>query len=250
VYYGVVVYGKHQRLFLFSIEEMDIKYASDCSQLTCSNSSNIQLSHLQLHSHLNTKSLINLLRTSIHTPSHPTKTPIMPSLKSTLTVLALSLFSTTAMAGWAQFCNDDNCSEGCGAAVDLDNPGCLNQYNRRSIKFSGTISQDVNLVASPNPGCDCQNYCEETIQRAWTGVFDQRPSCFTLRDEAVSFFFDLVFLGCYCEMYADFVVVAGSIFPFPWCSALRCGPVLSLRRCVSVERVTACESGGAVPQLP
>jgi hypothetical protein len=113
----------------------------------------------------------------------------MPSIKSTLTALALSLFSTTAMAGWAQFCNDDNCSEGCGAAVDLDNPGCLNQYNRRSIKFSGTISQDVNLVASPNPGCDCQNYCEETIQRAWTGVFDQRPSCFTLRDEEVSFSF-------------------------------------------------------------
>jgi hypothetical protein len=121
----------------------------------------------------------------------------MPPIKSTLTVLALSLFASNAFAGWAQFCNDDNCSEGCGAAVDLDNPGCLNQYNRRSIKFSGTISQDVNLVASPNPGCDCQNYCEETIQRAWTGVFDQRPSCFTLRDEEVSFsFLSLVVWRC------------------------------------------------------
>jgi hypothetical protein len=120
----------------------------------------------------------------------------MPSIKSTLTVLALSLFASNAFAGWAQFCNDDNCSEGCGAAVDLDNPGCLNQYNRRSIKFSGTISQDVNLVASPNPGCDCQNYCEETIQRAWTGVFDQRPSCFTLRDEAVSTLCFSVWVDC------------------------------------------------------
>jgi hypothetical protein len=120
----------------------------------------------------------------------------MPSIKSTLTVLALSLFATTTLAGWAKFCNDDNCSEGCGAAVDLDNPGCLNQYNRRSIKFSGTISQDVNLVASPNPGCDCQNYCEETIQRAWTGVFDQRPSCFTLRDEAVSTLCFSVWVDC------------------------------------------------------
>jgi hypothetical protein len=122
----------------------------------------------------------------------------MPSIKSTLTVLALSLFATTTLAGWAQFCNDDNCSEGCGAAVDLDNPGCLNQYNRRSIKFSGTISQDVNLVASPNPGCDCQNYCEETIQRAWTGVFDQRPSCFTLRDEEVRFSFLSFPMWCGC----------------------------------------------------
>jgi hypothetical protein len=127
----------------------------------------------------------------------------MPSIKSTLTVLALSLFASNAFAGWAQFCNDDNCSEGCGAKVDLDNPGCLNQFNRRSIKFSGTISQDVNLVASPNPGCDCQNYCEETVQRAWTGVFDQRPSCFTLRDEEVSLvfsYFCLVLWGLVCEV--------------------------------------------------
>jgi hypothetical protein len=151
----------------------------------------------------------------------------MPSIKSTLTVLAFSLFAGNTFAGWAQFCNDDNCSEGCGAKVDLDNPGCLNQFNRRSIKFSGTISQDVNLVASPNPGCDCQNYCEETVQRAWTGVFDQRPSCFTLRDEEVSSSFFA--LRCGCEMYADFNVVAGSIFPVPGSSALRCGPVLDAR---------------------
>jgi hypothetical protein len=180
--------------------------------------------------------------------THPKST--MPSLKSTLTVLALSLFANNAFAGWAQFCNDDNCSEGCGAAVDLDNPGCLNQYNRRSIKFSGTISQDVNLVASPNPGCDCQNYCEETIQRAWTGVFDQRPSCFTLRDEAVSFSSFLCGLVVGREMYADFGAIVGSIFPFPWCSTLRCGSVLSLRRCVSAERVTAWESGEAISRPP
>ena len=112
----------------------------------------------------------------------------MPSTKSILSFMVLGLFANSALAGtgWAQFCNDDNCSEGCGAKVDIENPGCLNQYGRKSVKFSGIIGQDTNLVASPNPGCDCQNYCEETVQRAWTGVFDQRPSCFKLRDEPVS----------------------------------------------------------------
>lgn len=99
----------------------------------------------------------------------------MPSIKSILAFVVLGLSADGAVAGtgWAQFCNDDNCSEGCGAKVDLENPGRLNQYGRKSIKFSGVIAQDTNLVASPNPGCDCQNYCEETVQRVWTGVFDR-----------------------------------------------------------------------------
>lgn len=120
--------------------------------------------------------------------SQPLAITTMPSTKSILAFVVLGLFANSAIAGtgWAQFCNDDNCSEGCGAKIDLENPGCLNQYGRKSIKFSGIIAQDTNLVASPNPGCDCQNYREETVQRVWTGVFDQRPSCFKLRDEPVS----------------------------------------------------------------
>lgn len=126
--------------------------------------------------------------TTISINSQPLAITTMPSIKSILAFVLLGLFADGAVAGtgWAQFCNDDNCSEGCGAKVDLENPGRLNQYGRKSIKFSGVIAQDTNLVASPNPGCECQNYCEETVQRVWTGVFDQRPSCFKLRDEPVS----------------------------------------------------------------
>ena len=74
--------------------------------------------------------------------------------------LALPANETEMLFGWAQFCNDDACSEGCGISVDITNPGCLNQNGRRSIKFHGTRPSSITLVGSPGPDCPCQSHCE------------------------------------------------------------------------------------------
>lgn len=45
--------------------------------------------------------------------------------------------STTDMTpmtpAWAQFCDDEQCSENCGIAVSLGNPDCLYQVDRKSV---------------------------------------------------------------------------------------------------------------------
>lgn len=60
---------------------------------------------------------------------------------------------------WAQFCNDNACSQGCGQSVDLSNPGCLNQSGRKSIRFHGSGGGDHSLVVSPGSDCPCQSTC-------------------------------------------------------------------------------------------
>ncbi|KAH8167408.1 hypothetical protein CIB48_g824 [Xylaria polymorpha] len=62
---------------------------------------------------------------------------------------------------WAQFCNDDNCSEGCGESVRVSNPGCLNEGGRKSIRFHGSDvgNGDYALVVSSGANCPCQNTC-------------------------------------------------------------------------------------------
>ncbi|OTA98367.1 hypothetical protein M426DRAFT_28538 [Hypoxylon sp. CI-4A] len=60
---------------------------------------------------------------------------------------------------WAQFCNDESCSQGCGESVRVSNPGCLNESGRKSILFHGTPDTDYALVVSPNAGCNCQETC-------------------------------------------------------------------------------------------
>lgn len=96
----------------------------------------------------------------------------MPSITKAVAFLSANLFvqSTVAwsLAPYATFCNDDNCSEGCGMPVAVDNPGCLNQFGRRSVKLTGSYRSSHSLVASPEPGCNCQNYCESMI----TNVMD------------------------------------------------------------------------------
>lgn len=88
-------------------------------------------------------------------------------LISTFTKAAFLVYSFagTAQAGiWAQFCNDDNCNNGCGRAVNIENPGCLNQNGRRSVKFHGSTTvfgtKSVVLLGSPKPGCNCQSSCD------------------------------------------------------------------------------------------
>ena len=86
---------------------------------------------------------------------------------------------------FAQFCNDENCAEGCGISVDTTNPGCLTQIGRRSVKFHGDNFADVSMVASPGEMCDCQNYCEEDIAPSILHP-NSGTDCFVLRDEPVS----------------------------------------------------------------
>ncbi|KAK5169064.1 uncharacterized protein LTR77_006373 [Saxophila tyrrhenica] len=110
-------------------------------------------------------------------------------LSITKTLALFGLVSNLALANtFAEFCNDDNCSEGCGLAVDTNNPGCLTQYGRRSVRFHGINSQDVSLIASPGDTCDCQNYCEDNIVSSVLHVFGENDGCFKLRDEEVRCF--------------------------------------------------------------
>lgn len=66
--------------------------------------------------------------------------------------------------GWAVFCDDDNCSENCGMAVSLNNPGCLREPHRKSVKFHGKIYwSHFNLIVSPDDQCSCQSNCADGI---------------------------------------------------------------------------------------
>ncbi|KAI1324118.1 hypothetical protein F5Y16DRAFT_424247 [Xylariaceae sp. FL0255] len=62
---------------------------------------------------------------------------------------------------WAMFCDDTDCTTGCGESVSVTNPGCLNESGRQSILFHGDIdSGDYSLVVSPSGNCPCQDNCE------------------------------------------------------------------------------------------
>ncbi|KAI1084538.1 hypothetical protein F5B20DRAFT_575861 [Whalleya microplaca] len=74
--------------------------------------------------------------------------------------LAAPANETVAQDGyWAQFCNDDDCTVDCGMSVDVANPGCLNEFGRKSIKFHGGGHHDFAMVASPSGDCPCQRNC-------------------------------------------------------------------------------------------
>ncbi|KAE8151148.1 hypothetical protein BDV25DRAFT_139131 [Aspergillus avenaceus] len=67
---------------------------------------------------------------------------------------------STQTQGWAYFCNDENCNEGCGQSVSINNPGCLNQSGRKSLKLKGNIAWDkFALLSSPDQNCPCQDNC-------------------------------------------------------------------------------------------
>ncbi|KAI1326446.1 hypothetical protein F5Y16DRAFT_374812 [Xylariaceae sp. FL0255] len=73
---------------------------------------------------------------------------------------------TGSFATWAKFCDDENCTEGCGEPVSMSNPGCLNEGGRSSIQFWGheneenVVTQGY-IVVSPESDCDCQAYCHK-----------------------------------------------------------------------------------------
>ncbi|KAJ4386885.1 hypothetical protein N0V93_009784 [Gnomoniopsis smithogilvyi] len=70
--------------------------------------------------------------------------------------------SPDSFKSWASFCNDYDCSEGCGEWVDITNTGCLAENYRRSIKFKSDYGPDVRggLVYSPGNSCSCQRECD------------------------------------------------------------------------------------------
>lgn len=77
--------------------------------------------------------------------------------------------------GWARFCNDANCTEGCGQWVSLTNSGCLTENSRGSIAMKNTGANiRVGLVYSPTDHCDCQTRCTEEIPEQFASA------CFTL----------------------------------------------------------------------
>ena len=51
---------------------------------------------------------------------------------------------------YAQFCDDENCTENCGASVSVDIPGCLVESGRGSIKFHDLNLGSIDLVATNN----------------------------------------------------------------------------------------------------
>jgi hypothetical protein len=74
--------------------------------------------------------------------------------------MKFQLLAISALAGYvsattyAQFCDDTACTANCGISVSVDNPGCLNESGRHSIKFHDSNIQDVRLVFSPSPDCE------------------------------------------------------------------------------------------------
>ncbi|KAK5172553.1 uncharacterized protein LTR77_002673 [Saxophila tyrrhenica] len=116
----------------------------------------------------------------------------MPSILKNLALLAL-LANLSLAATFAQFCNDLLCNEGCGIAVDVNNPGCLTQFGRKSIKFTGKNFNTVNLIASPGSTCDCQTYCEGAIVQ--NAIF-QQDNCFVIRSDPVAQSFRFIDGGC------------------------------------------------------
>lgn len=66
--------------------------------------------------------------------------------------------------GWATFCTDTKCSEGCGISVSLNNPGCLHEPRARSVRIhDGVFFDRFNLIVSPGDGCRCQTDCIDQI---------------------------------------------------------------------------------------
>ncbi|WPG97948.1 Hypothetical protein R9X50_00073100 [Acrodontium crateriforme] len=82
---------------------------------------------------------------------------------SKLIIFTTALASYASATTYAQFCNNGDCTEGCGISVSVDNPGCLNENGRVAIKFHDTNLGAINLVTSPGPDCPCQNYCYSNI---------------------------------------------------------------------------------------
>ncbi|WPG97949.1 Hypothetical protein R9X50_00073200 [Acrodontium crateriforme] len=95
------------------------------------------------------------------------------------TILLAALVGYVQATTYAQFCDDHACTENCGISVSTDNPGCLNESGRNSIKFHDDNIQEVNLVFSPTPNCPCQTECINVVA-CGEGVCGGKVSCMDL----------------------------------------------------------------------
>lgn len=79
---------------------------------------------------------------------------------------------------WASFCNDDNCTEGCGEWVDITNDGCLAENYRRSVQFKSDYGPEVSggLVYSPAGSCSCQSECDPFLFTSGSGCMTLNTS--------------------------------------------------------------------------
>lgn len=96
----------------------------------------------------------------------------------------LALTQTVFSSGWAQFCDDDNCSVNCGISVSANNPGCLEEPGRKSVKLHGTDNpfwSTVSLVITPHDSCSCQSQCMNNL--ASGGQYDA-AGCVKLAEDA------------------------------------------------------------------
>lgn len=77
------------------------------------------------------------------------------------TLVAGRPFETRNTQIYATFYNDDDCKEGAGIAVSVNNDGCLNESGRQSIYFQSAseFAKEASLVFSPSPDCPCQTGC-------------------------------------------------------------------------------------------
>lgn len=82
-------------------------------------------------------------------------------------LLISALAGYVSATTYAQFCNDNACNDGCGESVSVDNPGCLNESGRGSIKFHDSNIQDVRLVFSPEQNCESSTIeqSQQTLSR-------------------------------------------------------------------------------------
>lgn len=77
-----------------------------------------------------TKTLLSIiLAMLVHSPV----ATALPAIKNYTSVNPNNPDFGSGTVGWAYFCNDEHCSEGCGISVDMSNPGCLGEIGRKSV---------------------------------------------------------------------------------------------------------------------
>ncbi|TIB65944.1 hypothetical protein E3Q10_01130 [Wallemia mellicola] len=109
-------------------------------------------------------------------------------VKVTSIILASgALFHSAVATTYAQFCNDNNCEEGCGGSVSVDNSACLVENGRgrpsQSVKFHDTNFGSVSLIATNNDQCSCQAFCYPHVVKALATSND----CLDLKDPLHNF---------------------------------------------------------------